>query len=144
GYMILSHAAQFLRHDQAEEAVLGEGLEVLPRIDEFLVALDGVLTHRRLAEIDQRLLQLLLLVGQQPLRIELEPKAPEWFLAPHFDVGHATALAWFGLTSWCAWLPRVLSRQLNEFQPNLSKWIGAAPNAFREGAPEPGLGRPTD
>jgi len=89
-------ATQFLRHDQAEEAVLGQGLEILARIDELLVALDGVLAHRSLAEIDQRLLQLFLLVGQQPLRIELEPKAPERFLAPHFDVAHPTALPCIG------------------------------------------------
>jgi hypothetical protein len=44
--VVLAHAAQLLRHDQAEEASLGERLEVLARIDELLVALDRVLAHR--------------------------------------------------------------------------------------------------
>ena len=64
GHVVLAHAAQLFRHDEAEEARLGERLEVLARIDQLAVALDRVLAHRALTQVDQRLLQRLLLVGQ--------------------------------------------------------------------------------
>ena len=80
--VVLAHAAELLRHEEAQQAVLGEDLEVLPREEQIAVALDGVGPHLLLAEIDELGLQRLLLVRQQPLRIELEAQTPEGLTSP--------------------------------------------------------------
>jgi hypothetical protein len=62
--------------------VFGQDLEVLAREQQLLVGLDGVVAHLLLRQIDDQRLDLLLLVGEQPLRIELGAQAPELFSAP--------------------------------------------------------------
>jgi hypothetical protein len=82
--MVLAHAAQLLRDQQAEQAVLGEDLEILARKQQLLVRLDGVVAHLLLCQLDDERLNPLLLVREQPLRIELETQAPELYRAPFF------------------------------------------------------------
>jgi len=70
--VVLAHAAQFLGHQQAEQAMLGQDLEILAREQQLLVGFDGVVAHLLLRQIDDQRLDLLLLVREQPLRIELD------------------------------------------------------------------------
>jgi hypothetical protein len=79
---VLAQAAELLGHDQAEKAALGQKLEVLAREQQLLVALHGIGAHFALAQGDERVLQGLLLVAQNPLRIPLVAQAPEFLVTP--------------------------------------------------------------
>ena len=69
--MVLPHAAVLLRHVQGEQVLGSERLHALARKDAVAIALDGVRRDCRLAEFDQPGLNLLLLIGQIPLRIKV-------------------------------------------------------------------------
>ena len=93
GDMVLAHAAQFLGHDQAEQAELGDRLEILAREQQLLVGFDRVVAQRGAGKLDELGLQLLLLVGQDPLRIPLIAETPEVLFAPFFRLAHVLFLA---------------------------------------------------
>ncbi len=73
--------------------MLGQGFEVLAGEDQVFVALDGVGAHLGLTEFDQLSLQLLLGVGQKPLRVEVEPEPPELLGAAHLGIAHGYPLS---------------------------------------------------
>jgi hypothetical protein len=91
-HVVLAQPAQILRHQETEQTLLCQGFEVLAREQEMLVALDGVLTQRRVAQRDQLFLDLFLRRGQQPLRIEFVPQTPKILGSPLLDVSHAALL----------------------------------------------------
>ena len=75
--MVLAQPAVLLGDDQAEEAVLGQDLEVAARVEQLVVGALGVRAHLLLAEPDQRLAQLLLAFGQDPVRVPVVVQTPE-------------------------------------------------------------------
>ena len=81
--MVLAQAAVLLRHGQREEAVLAHQLEVAPRVQQLVVRALRVRAHLLLAEPDEGLAQLLLPVGQDPVRIPVIAQTPEGLCAPH-------------------------------------------------------------
>ncbi len=88
GDMVLAEAAVLLRHGEREEAVLAEQLEVAAREQQLVVGALRVRAHLLLAELDQRRAELLLAVGQDPVRIPLVAEPPERLSSPHL-LGHA-------------------------------------------------------
>src|SRR5262249_30018913 len=86
--MVFAHPAKLLGHDQPEQAELGQRLEVLAGEEQFLVGFDGVVAQRGAGDLDQLGLQLLLLVGEEPLRIPFEAETPEILLAPFLRLAH--------------------------------------------------------
>src|SRR6266704_1704356 len=72
----------------AEQAELGQRLEVLAREEQLLVGFKGVVAQRGARNFDELALQLFLLVGQNPLRIPFETETPEVFFAPFLRLAH--------------------------------------------------------
>ena len=85
--VVLAEAAVLLRHGQREEAVLAEQLEVAARIEQLVVGALRVRAHLLLAQLDQRRAELLLAVGQDPVRVPVVAEAPERLGSPHL-LGH--------------------------------------------------------
>ena len=73
--MVLAQAAVLLGHDQREEAVLGEELEVAPREQQLVVGALRVGAHLLLAQLDEQFAQLLLALGQDPVGIPVVAEA---------------------------------------------------------------------
>ena len=82
GHVVLAEAAVLLGHGQREEAVLGEDLEVAPRVEQLVVRALRVGAHLLLAELDQLRAQLLLALGEEPVRVPLVAEAPEGLVTP--------------------------------------------------------------
>ena len=91
GDVVLAQPAVLLGHDERQEAVLGEDLEVAPREQQLVVGALGVGAHLLLAEPDQLLAQLLLALGQDPVGIPVVAEAPEGLVSPRL-VGHCLSL----------------------------------------------------
>src|SRR6185437_2369719 len=89
--MVFAHAAQLLRDDEAEQPELGERFEIFAREEQLLVGFDRVVAQCGAGEVDDLGLQLLLLVGQQPLGIPLITEAPKVLFAPFFRLAHDLA-----------------------------------------------------
>jgi hypothetical protein len=68
---------------EREEPVLGEDLEVPPRVEKLVVGALRVGAHLALAEVDQLRPQLLLALGQEPVGIPVVAESPEGLSAPH-------------------------------------------------------------
>ena len=83
GHVVLAEAAVFLRHRQRQEAVLRQDLEVAARIQQLVVRALRIRAHLGLAELDQLAAQLLLALGQEPVRVPLVAKPPEGLVSPH-------------------------------------------------------------
>ena len=86
--VVLAEAAVLLGHRQREEAVLAEQLEVAPREEQLVVGALRVVAQLLLAQLDQRRAQLLLPVGEHPVRVPLVAETPERLVTPHLFVGH--------------------------------------------------------
>src|SRR5277367_5108845 len=97
GHMVLPHAAQFLGHYEAEQAELRQRLEVLAREKELLVGFDGIVTQGGAGKLDEFPLKVLLLVGQEPLRVPFETETPEILGAPFFCLAHLPSPAFASL-----------------------------------------------
>ena len=83
GDMVLAQAAVFLRDGQGEEAVLAKQLEVPARELQLVVGSLGIVPHLLLAQVDQLRAQLLVPVGQHPVRVPVIAKSPERLGTPH-------------------------------------------------------------
>src|SRR5437868_4073833 len=122
--MVLAHAAQLLRDEKTEKALLGQELEILPRVHELLVALDRIDAHVAGAEVDELSLQLLLVIAQHPLRIPFEAETPKRLLAPQL-IRHGQPFPVLNFRSFqvhalCYGHEPILT-SLRQFQTNLSK-----------------------
>ncbi len=82
GDVVLAEAAVLGRDGEGEEAVLAEQLEVAPRELELVVGDLRVGAHLLLAQLDQRVAELLLAVGEHPFRIPLVAQSPEGLATP--------------------------------------------------------------
>ena len=82
GHVVLAEPAVLLRHGEGEEAVLGEDLEVAARVEQLVVGALRVGAHLLLAELDQLRAQLLLALGEEPVRIPLVAESPERLVTP--------------------------------------------------------------
>ena len=82
GHVVLAEAAVLLRHRQREEAVLGEDLEVAARIQQLVIRALRIRAHLLLAQLDELRAQLLLALGQEPVRVPLVAEAPEGLATP--------------------------------------------------------------
>ena len=90
--VVLAQAAVLLGHGEREEAVLAHQLEVAARVQQLVVGALRVRAHLLLAELDERLAQLLLAIGQDPVRVPLVAEAPERLAAPLLLVRHRALL----------------------------------------------------
>ncbi len=83
GDVVLAQPAVLLRHREGEEAVLAHQLEVAARVEQLVVGALRVRAHLLLAQPDEGLAQLLLAVGQDPIRVPVVAQSPEGLRAPH-------------------------------------------------------------
>ena len=81
--VVLAQPAVLLRHGEREEAVLAHQLEVAARVEQLVVGALRVRAHLLLAQPDEGLAQLLLAVGQDPVRVPVVAQSPEGLRAPH-------------------------------------------------------------
>src|SRR5258707_8584241 len=88
GDVVLAEAAVFLRHCQRQESVLTEELQVPPRESQLVIRPLGVVPHLLLAQLNELATQLLVVVGQRPVRIPVIAESPVRLRTPHLFLAH--------------------------------------------------------
>ena len=92
--VILATSTPLLGHDAAEQPQLGQSLHALPGVSARLVAPGRVGTKDIVAHLDELALELLLLIGEEPLGVEFVIQTIVGLSAPELRVVHLSLQRW--------------------------------------------------